>query len=119
MTLLAPFRLIQEPREGARLRRAVDHRPEFVEPHLAPAWQRDRQRRKIGDAARACERADRLLLARDLAAAAAEIDVVGADLLVDRRGGDAEHRSFSRSSRTRISRSTPPKRLTSPTPRML
>ncbi len=70
--------------------------PEFVEPHLAAAGQRDRQRREIGDAVRAGERADRLLLAGDLAAAAAEIDVVGADLLVDRRGGDAEREQLLR-----------------------
>ena len=69
---------------------------EFVEPHLASAGQRDRQRREIGDAARAGERADRLFLTGDLAAAAAEIDVVGAHLLVDRRGGDAERQQLLR-----------------------
>ena len=89
-------RLVEEPGEGARLGRAVDDRPEFVEPHLASAGQRDRQRREIGDAARAGERADRLLLAGDLAAAAAEIDIVGAHLLVDRRRGDAERQQLLR-----------------------
>ena len=63
---------------------------ELVEPDLAPARQRDRQRREIVELSRARERADRLLLAGDLAASAAEIDVVGAHLLVDGRRGDAE-----------------------------
>ena len=69
---------------------------EFVEPDLAPARQRDRQRREIVELARAGERADRLLLARDLAASAAEIDVVGAHLLVDGRRGDAERQQLLR-----------------------
>ena len=89
-------RLVEQARERARLGRAVDHRPEFVEPDLAPARQRDRQRGEIGDAARSGQRADRLFLARDLAASAAEIDVVGAHLLVDGRRGDAERQQLFR-----------------------
>ena len=87
-------RLVKQPRKSARLGGAVGDRAEFVEPDLAPARQRDRQRGEIGDRTGAGERADRLLLARDLAAAAAEIDVVGAHLLVDGRGGDAEREQF-------------------------
>ena len=78
-------RLVEQAREVRGFGGAVDDSSEFVEPNLAAAGQRDRQRGEIGDAARARERADRLLLARDFAAAAAEIDVVGAHLLVDRR----------------------------------
>ena len=89
-------RLVEQASEGARFRRAVDYCPELVESHLATARKRDRQRREIGDAARAGERADRLLLAGNLAAAAAEIDVVGPHLLVDRRGGDAERQQLLR-----------------------
>ena len=65
-------------------------RAELVEAHLAPARQRDRRCREVRDRCGAGERADRLLLARDLAAPAGEIDVVGPQLLVDRRRGDAE-----------------------------
>ena len=89
-------RLVEEAGEGARLGRTVDDRSELVEPDLASARQRDRQRREIGDAVRARERADRLLLARNLAPSAAEIDVVGADLFVDRRRGDAERQQLFR-----------------------
>ncbi len=52
--------------------------------------------REIGEAARAGEGANRLLLAGDLAAAAAEIDVVGPHLFVDRRRGDAERQQLLR-----------------------
>ena len=89
-------RLVEKAREGARLGRAVDDGPEFVEPDLAPARQGDRQRRQILELARAGERADRLLLARELAASAAEIDIVGAHLLVDGRRGDAERQQLFR-----------------------
>ena len=89
-------RLVEEAGEGARLGRAVDDRSEFVEPDLASARQRDRQRREIGDAMRARERADRLLLAPNLAPSAAEIDVVGADLFVDGRRRDAERQQLFR-----------------------
>ena len=89
-------RLIEQTRERARLRGAVDDRSELVETHLASARQRDRQRRELGDAARAGEGADRLLLAGHLAAAAAEIDIVGAHLLVDRCGGYAEREQLFR-----------------------
>ncbi len=92
----ADDRLVEQAGEGARLGRAVDDRSELVEAHLAAAGERDRQRREVGDAAGAGERADRLLLAGDLAAAAAEIDVVGADLLVHRRGGHAEREQLLR-----------------------
>src|SRR5271165_1357265 len=89
-------RLVKEAGEGARLGGAVDNRPEFVEPDFAPARQRDRQRREIGDAARARKRSDRLFLAGDLAAAAAEIDIVGAYLLIDGGRGDAERQQLFR-----------------------
>ena len=46
--------------------------------------------------ARAGKRADRLFLAGDLAASAAEIDIVGAHLLVDGRRGDAEREQLLR-----------------------
>ncbi len=55
-----------------------------------PPRQRDRGVGQLLDGARAGERADRLLLAADLAAPAAQIDVGGADLAVDVGGGDAE-----------------------------
>ena len=87
-------RLVEQAGEGARLGRAVGHRPELVEPDLAPARQSDRQRREIFELSRARERADRLLLARELAAPAAEIDVVGAHLLVDGRRGDAQRQQL-------------------------
>src|SRR5271156_5878442 len=48
------------------------------------------------DRAGAGERADRLFLAGDLAAPAAEIDIVLADLIVDPRRGDAEREQFLR-----------------------
>ncbi len=83
-------RLVEQSREGARLRRAVGDGRELVETNPAPARQSDRQRGQIFQLSRARERADRLLLAGKLAAAAAEIDIVGAHLLVDRGRGDAE-----------------------------
>ena len=89
-------RLVEQAGEGARLGRAVGDGREFVEPDLAPARQSDRQRGEIVKLSRARERADRLLLAGDLAAAAAEIDVVGAHLLVDGRRGDAEREQLLR-----------------------
>ena len=46
-------RLVEKAGESARLGRAIDDGREFVEPDLAPAGQRDRQRREIGDASRA------------------------------------------------------------------
>ena len=64
-----------ETRERARLGRAVGDAAEIVETDLAAARKPDRQRRKIPDAARARERADRLFLARDLAAPTREIDI--------------------------------------------
>ena len=63
---------------------------------LRPPGERDRQRREIFELSRASERADRLLLAGELAASAAEIDVVGAHLLVDGRRGDAERQQLFR-----------------------
>ena len=83
-------RLVEQPREGARLRGAVGDRSPVrraapcVRLAARSAVRRDRRR------ARAGERADRLFLAGDLAASAAEVDIVGAHLRVDRRGGDAE-----------------------------
>ena len=76
-------RLVEQPRERARLGGAVGPACEFVEPHLAAAGQRDRRGGEIGDGARAGQRADRLFLAGDFAASAAEVDVVGAHLRVD------------------------------------
>ncbi len=89
-------RLVEQPGEGARLGRAIDHGSELIEPHLAPARQRNRQRGEIGDAARPGEGADRLLLAGDLAATAPEVDVVGPHLFIDRRRGDPERQQLQR-----------------------
>ena len=87
-------RLVEQAGEGARLGRAVGDGRELVEPDLAPAGERDRQRREIGDASRSRKGADRLFLAGDFAPSAAEIDVVGAHLLVDGRRGDAERKQL-------------------------
>ncbi len=87
-------RLIEQPREGARLGGGVGRRSQFVEPHAPAAGQGDRQRLQFVEPVGAGERADRLLLAGEFAAAAAEIDVVLAHLLVDLRGGDAERQQF-------------------------
>ena len=89
-------RLVEQAGEGARLGRAVGDGRELVEPDPAPARQRDRQRGQIFQLSRARERADRLLLAGKLAAAAAEIDIVGPHLLVDGRRGDAEREQLLR-----------------------
>ena len=89
-------RLVVEAREGALLGGGVRHRAEFIEPHLAPARQRDRQRGEVRDLMRPRERADRLLLARHLPAAAAKIDVVGLHLRVHRRRRHAEGKQLLR-----------------------
>ena len=89
-------RLVEQAGEGARLGRAVGDGREFVEPDLAPARERDRQRREIGDASRSCKGADRLFLAGDLAPSAAKIDVVGAHLLVHGRRGDTKRQKLFR-----------------------
>ncbi len=83
-------RLVEQAGEGARLGRSIGDGRELVEPDPAPARQSDRQRGQIFQLSRAGKRANRLFLARELAAAAAEIDIVGAHLLVDGRRGDAE-----------------------------
>ena len=57
---------------------------------MATAGQQDLGVGQFLDSAGAGQRADRLLLAADLAAAAAEIDVGGAHLVVDLGRGDAE-----------------------------
>ena len=83
---------------GSPLRRANErcslasslHRAEIRQADLAAAGQQDLGLGQLLDAACAGERADRLLLAADLAAAAAEIDVGRAHLAVDLGGGDAE-----------------------------
>ena len=113
-------RLVEEAREGARLGRPVGDGRNLVEPHLPAAGQRDRQRCEIRDAAgarQACgspapgrrsrrvRRRDRHCLARTCSLTAAAVTPSAS--------------SFSGSSETRISRSTPPKRFTSPTPLML
>ena len=65
--------------------------PSSSTPHLAAARQRDRRGGSRSASVLApAERADRLLAAADLAAAAGEIDVGGAQLPVDVAGGDAE-----------------------------
>ena len=87
-------RLVEQAREGARLGGAVGHRRQFVEPHAAVAGQRNRRRGEVGDGARAGQRADRLFLAGEFGAAAAEVDIVGAQLRVDLRRGDAERQQL-------------------------
>ena len=63
---------------------------EVVEPDLAPAGQGDRRRARSSTRALAGQRADGLLAAADLAAAAREVDIGGAQLAVDVGRRDAE-----------------------------
>ena len=83
-------RLLVEARKRALLAGAVDDAAELVEADLAATRQHDLGLGEILHPPGAGERADRLLLAADLAAAAAEIDVGRAHLCVDVGGGDAE-----------------------------
>ena len=89
---LAPLaRKTEKATTGSPSRRANERcslapsmtRAEIVEADLAPAGQHDLRVGQVFDASRAGKRADRLLLAADLAPAAAEIDVGGAHLVVD------------------------------------
>ena len=89
-------RLVVEPRECALLRRRVLDRSQFIQANLAPPGQRNRQGREVPNRVRARERADRLFLARDLAASAAQVDVVGLDLRIDRGCGHAERQQLLR-----------------------
>ena len=76
--------------EGARFFPGIGDGAEFIEPDLAAAWQGDGGRGEIGDGLLAGQRADCLLAVGDLAAAAGQVDVGGAQLGVDVAGGDAE-----------------------------
>ena len=89
-TLKVTTGLLIEARKRSLLAGAVDDAAERVEADLAAARQHDLGLGEILHPPGACERADRLLLAADLAAAAAEIDVGRAHLWVDVGGGDAE-----------------------------
>ena len=76
--------------EGARLLDGVGRPRRGRQPDLAAARQHDRGLADPRTRAGAGERADRLLLAAELAAAAGEVDVGGAQLPVDVGRGDAE-----------------------------
>ena len=82
-------RLAVERGEGARLGDGVGDGAELVEAHLARLGQRDHGAGQLLDGVLAGERADGLLAAGDLAAAAGQVDVGGAQLAVHVAGRDA------------------------------
>lgn len=79
-----------EPPEGTWLGIRILDAAKILQPHLAPAGQRDLGLGQLGDRLGASERADRLLLPADLATPAREIDIGRPHLPVDLASGDAE-----------------------------
>ena len=79
-----------ETGEGPRLGDGVGDEAEIVEPDFAAVRQRDLGRGEIDERLGAGERADRLLAAADLGAAAGEIDVAAAQLPADVERGQAD-----------------------------
>ena len=82
-------RLAVEPAERPLFAGVIDDATEILEAHLAAAAENDFGVCQRTDLPGSRQHADRLLLAADLAAAGAEIDVGRADLAVHLRGRDA------------------------------
>ena len=77
-------------RAKVRLLPAVGDGGDLGERDARPAAQRDLQLLQVGDCLRAAERADRLVTAGEIGAAAGQIDVCGAQRAVDVAGRGAQ-----------------------------